>query len=64
MEKRPRGRPEIPEEERKGVIVACRVDAEERAQFDQAAERAGLRLSDWLRDRLRAAARRELRKRS
>jgi hypothetical protein len=61
MEKRSRGRPEVPDEERKATIVACRVDAEERAQFDLAAENADLRLSDWMRDRLKAAAKRELR---
>jgi uncharacterized protein (DUF1778 family) len=64
MEKRTRGRPEIPEEDRKASIVACRVDADERAQLEQAAENADLRLSDWMRDRLKAAAQRELRKRS
>ncbi len=60
--KRPRGRPEIPEEDRKASIVACRVDADERAQLDQAADKAGTRLSDWMRDRLLSAAKRELRK--
>ena len=60
--KRPRGRPEIPEGDRKASIVACRVDADERAQLDQAAERADQRLSDWMRDRLLASAKRELRK--
>jgi uncharacterized protein (DUF1778 family) len=61
MEKRTRGRPEIPEAERKATIVACRVDADERAQLDRAANKAGLRLSDWMRHRLKAAAKRELR---
>jgi uncharacterized protein (DUF1778 family) len=60
--KRPRGRPEIPEEDRKASIVACRVDADERDQLDQAAGNAGVRLSDWMRDRLLSAAKRELRK--
>jgi uncharacterized protein (DUF1778 family) len=64
MEKRTRGRPEIPAEDRKAMQVACRVDSDERAQLEQAAEKADLRLSDWMRDRLKAAARRELRKRS
>jgi hypothetical protein len=64
MDKRAPGRPEIPAEERKAVIVACRVDADERDQFDKASDKAGLRLSDWMRDRLKAAAQRELRKRS
>jgi hypothetical protein len=62
MEKRPRGRPALAERERKGEIVACRVEPDERAQFDKAAEVAGLRLSDWMRDRLKAAAKRELRR--
>jgi uncharacterized protein (DUF1778 family) len=51
----------LDESERKASIVACRVDAEERAQLDRAAAQAGLRLSDWMRDRLKAAAKRELR---
>jgi uncharacterized protein (DUF1778 family) len=62
MEKRTRGRPELPESERKVGIVACRVDADERAQLDQAADKAGQRLSDWMRDKLLSAAKRELRK--
>jgi hypothetical protein len=62
MEKRTRGRPEIPAEDRKAMQVACRVDADERAQLDQAADKAGIRLSDWMRERLLSAAKRELRK--
>jgi uncharacterized protein (DUF1778 family) len=62
MEKRTRGRPELEESERKATIVACRVDAEERAQLERAAEKSDLRLSDWMRDRLKAAAKRELRR--
>ena len=46
------------ESERKASIVACRVDADERAQLDRAAEKSDLRLSDWMRDRLKAAAKR------
>lgn len=62
MEKqRGRGRPELEESERKASIVACRVDADERAQLERAAGKAELRLSDWMRDRLKAAAKRELR---
>ena len=60
MGKRPRGRPEIPAEERKGKLIACRVDADERAQLNRAAKQAGLRLSEWMRERLRAAAQFEL----
>jgi uncharacterized protein (DUF1778 family) len=62
MEKRTRGRPELDESERKASIVACRVDVEERAQLERAAEKSDLRLSDWMRDRLKAAAKRELRR--
>ena len=62
MEKqRGRGRPELKEAERKASTVACRVDADDRAQLERAAEKAELRLSDWMRDRLKAAAKRELR---
>jgi uncharacterized protein (DUF1778 family) len=64
MEKRPRGRPELAEAERKATILAWRVDADERSQLNRAASKAGPRLSDWMRDRLKAAAAKELRRAS
>jgi hypothetical protein len=41
-------------------MLAFRAAQAERTEFDQAAEKAGMRLSDWIRERLRAAAQREL----
>jgi hypothetical protein len=45
-------------------MLAFRVDQAERTEFEQAAKTADLRLSDWIRDRLKAAAKRELRRAS
>lgn len=55
----PRGRPTKPPEERKNAHVIVRVDEADRVEFDEAAKNADLRLSDWIRDRLKAAAIRE-----
>ena len=61
--KQTRGRPRKEPEERKEML-AFRADQDERDEFERAAGKAKLRLSDWIRDRLRSAARRELRKKS
>jgi hypothetical protein len=45
-------------------MLAFRADEAERTEFEQAAQKADLRLSDWIRDRLKAAAKRELRRAS
>jgi predicted HicB family RNase H-like nuclease len=37
-----------------------RADDDEKARYDEAAVKAGLSLSEWIRDRLNRAARREL----
>jgi hypothetical protein len=58
----PFGRPVKEPEDRKAVL-SFRADEGERSEFEKAAGKAKLRLSDWIRDRLRAAAKRELRKR-
>jgi len=59
---RPRGRPPIAADDRKTERLEVRADSAEKAQLEQAAELAGMKLSDWIRDRLQTAARRELRK--
>ena len=58
-----RGRPKLKPEERKSVIP-FRADEAEKAEFQRAAENAEISLSDWIRDRLSTAAKRELRKAS
>jgi len=40
------------------VVALCLTDAE-RIEYQKAAERSGLSLFDWIRDRLREAAKRE-----
>ena len=64
MTKTRMGRPPKNPEDRKGGIVAFRADESERSELDQAASAAGMKLSDWIRDRLSAVAKRELRKAS
>jgi hypothetical protein len=58
--KRTRGRPAKTPAERKGERVEVRADSLEKRQFEKAAAKAGIKLSDWIRTRLNAAARREL----
>jgi hypothetical protein len=48
----------------KGERVELRVDAEELAAWDQAAKKADLQRSDWVRARLNSAAKREVRRKS
>ncbi len=43
------GRPKKPEADRKGDLVRVRVTAEQRTMFAEAAAKAGLDLSSWLR---------------
>jgi predicted HicB family RNase H-like nuclease len=62
--KRSRGRPTKPPDERKAAHVIVRVDQTDRAEFEEAAESADLSLSNWIRDRLKAAAKRERRRAS
>lgn len=42
--------------------IYLRADESEKAEFEQAAASAGLTLSDWIRDRLKAAAKKENRR--
>lgn len=44
------GRPKLPKSERKSGRIEIRVSVQEQAAMESAAERAGLKLSEWLRD--------------
>jgi hypothetical protein len=55
-----RGRPRKPLDEVREML-AFRADQAERGEFERAATKADLRLSEWMRDRLTKAAKRELR---
>jgi len=55
-----RGRPPIGAERVKGDYLDIRVGSSEKAGFRDAAELAGHDLSAWVRERLRAVARKEL----
>jgi predicted HicB family RNase H-like nuclease len=61
MEKRPRGRPPKPQEEVLNTRLELRLAAAERDEYERAAEKAGVSLAAWMRDRLSKAAKRELR---
>ena len=56
---RGRGRPPKPPDEAKGDILHLRIAEEERINYQKSAERCGLPLSEWVRDRLNRAAKRE-----
>ena len=58
----PGGRPKKPPDERLNERLDVRAATNEKADFEQAADIAEMKLSDWIRDRLKAAAKRELRK--
>jgi uncharacterized protein (DUF1778 family) len=62
MEKLQRGRPPKPSDESLSERIDIRVTTAEKVDLAQAAESAGMTLSQWMRDRLRAAARREVRR--
>jgi hypothetical protein len=59
MEKPRMGRPPKPQAEQQTEIVAVRMTPDERAQCEQAAMNAELKLSAWMRERLLKAAKRE-----
>lgn len=52
------GRPKLPKSEKKSDRVEIRLSVDERAAFEAAAGKAGLPLSEWLRDLALKAARR------
>jgi hypothetical protein len=55
-----RGAPKKAVDERKAAVTQIRLLATEKEGFEEAAELAGLSLSSWMRERLRAVAKREL----
>jgi uncharacterized protein (DUF1778 family) len=55
-----RGRPKKDPNRAKGEYLDIRLEAAEKQAFRDAAELAGLDLSAWVRERLRATARKEL----
>lgn len=57
--KRTRGRPPKGEEPR-SERINMRTEPAEKERYEKAAERAGLSLTDWMKDRLERAAKREL----
>lgn len=57
--KLPRGRPPKPDDERADERLGIRLMAGDKAAWQEAAERAKLPLSAWIRDRLDKAAKRE-----
>jgi hypothetical protein len=60
--KKPRmGRPPKLPEERLSERLEVRAAADEKADFERCADMAEIKLSDWIRDRLKRAAQRELR---
>jgi hypothetical protein len=54
-----RGRPPLDASEAKGLVYQLRLTEAEREQFENAATKAGLKLSAWMRERLTKAATRE-----
>jgi uncharacterized protein (DUF1778 family) len=52
------GRPKLPKSERKSGRIEIRVSAAEQAAMETAADNAGLRLSEWLREVALKAAQR------
>ena len=54
--KRGRGRPRKPADERLTERIEVRADAEEKRRLEAAAELAGVKLSDWIRETLAMAA--------
>lgn len=57
MDKRGRGRPALPPDERKGQVLRLRIADEDKAAIKAAADKAGLSMSEWALERLLDAAR-------
>jgi hypothetical protein len=55
-----RGRPPVDPKNAKAIHLDIRLGVDEKQAFKQAANLAGLALSAWIRERLRRAARNEL----
>jgi hypothetical protein len=60
MKTKRRGRPSLPKMARKSVILCARTDLGSYRSFRRAADAAGMKLTDWVRDRLERAAKRDL----
>ena len=56
-----RGRPELPEGQGAEGVFQIRLSSEEKALWKSAAERAGMKLAAWMKDRLGKAVKRECR---
>jgi len=57
----PGGRPRKPERDKLCERLDLRAAADEKSDFEKCADLAGMKLSDWIRDRLKLCAKRELR---
>lgn len=55
-----KGRPRVPKAEKLAEIVQFRLTTEERQDCEEAAEKAGVKFSEWIRGRLLRCAKREL----
>ena len=53
------GRPPLKPGEAKSAVFQIRLTDAERASYEQAAQRAGVSLAAWMRERLNKAAKRE-----
>ena len=53
------GRPPLKPKEAKSEVFQIRLKLEERAAYEEAAKRSGLKLSEWIRNHLNRAAKRE-----
>ena len=56
MKKKPLGRPKKAEDEKRGRYLQVRISDDEKRTFDEAAQRAGLETSQWVRMKLLIAA--------
>ena len=63
MEKRGRGRPRLDPEGPTAKYLTVRASDAEREAYKEAAEHAAMPLSEWVRDRLNRAAKRESKRR-
>lgn len=59
MEKRGRGRPRLDPEGPPAKFLTIRASDTERIEYQKAAERSGLKLSEWVRAQLNRAAKRQ-----
>ena len=60
MKKRGRGRPPKEADQLRSESLLVRLEAGEKETFRSAADKAGVSLSDWVRERLKRIATREL----